>query len=119
MRVISSLKTDASSEETQAKALKKLLRPRVILVNHEKRLGVDTTCSNLALKYTMIYVSVYQLIRQHISEGTAFGKRLQATKKPRAIVLNTQTKDEFDEAEFSAAHFDLPLVVELIKHQVG
>jgi hypothetical protein len=113
---LSNIKTDASSEETQAKALKKLLRPRVILVNHEKRLGVDTTCANLALKYSMIYLSVYQLLRQHISEGTPLGQRLLATKKPRAIVLNTQTKDEFDEAEYSAAHFDLSLVLEVVRH---
>jgi hypothetical protein len=117
--VISTLKTDASSEETQARALKRLLKPRVILVNHEKRLGVDTTCANLAIKYNMVYLSAYQVIRQHIEESTDYGKRLLATKKPRDIVLQTQTKDEFSELEYSAAHFDLELVVEILRHTVA
>lgn len=119
VRVVTTLKTDASSEETQAGVLKRLLKPRVLLVNHEKRLGVDTTLANLAIKYNMIYLSVYQIIRQHIEDGTSFGLRLQATKKPRDILLNTQTKDEFSEADFSAAHFDLDLVIELLKHTLS
>jgi adenylate kinase family enzyme len=113
-KVIASLKSDASSEETQARSLKKLLKPRVVLVNHEKRLGVDTTCANLAIKYNMVYLSAYQVIRQHIEDKTEFGRRLLATKKPKEIVLHTQTKDEFAELEYSAAHFDLELVVELL-----
>lgn len=92
---MSSLKTDASAEETQASAVKRLLKPRVILVNHEKRLGVDTTCANLAIKYNMIYISAYQAIKREIEENTEYGKRLIATKKPKVIVLQTQTKDEF------------------------
>jgi len=35
------------------------MKPRVILVNHEKRLSVDTTCANLAIKYNMLYLSAY------------------------------------------------------------
>lgn len=71
------------------------MKPRVIIVNHEKRLGVDTTCANLAIKYSMVYISVYQLIKQHIEDNTAYGRKLLATKKPKDIVLLTQTKDEF------------------------
>lgn len=94
-KVIDNLKTDAQSEESQLNILKKILKPRVILVNHEKRLGVDTTCANLAIKYNMVYLSAYQIIKQHIEDRTEFGRRLVATKKPKDIVLNTQTKDEF------------------------
>ena len=102
------------------KALKKLLKPRVILVNHEKRLSVDTTCANLAIKYNMVYLSVYQLIKQHIEENTDFGKRLVATKKPKDIYLQTaQAKDEFGEHEYSAAHFDLDLVIDLLKYTLA
>lgn len=43
--------------------LKKLFQPKVIVVNHEKRLGVDVTCANLAIKFNLLYISVYQLIR--------------------------------------------------------
>jgi hypothetical protein len=38
---------------------------KVILINHENRLQVDTACANLAIKYNMLYVSVFQLIKEH------------------------------------------------------
>ena len=66
-----------------------MLKPRVILVNHEKRLSVDTTCANLGIKYNMLYISVYQLIKQHIEENTSFGRALVATKKPRVMLVQT------------------------------
>jgi DNA polymerase III gamma/tau subunit len=86
---VNTLKTDATSEQTQINILRKMLKPRVILVNHEKRLSVDTTCANLGIKYNMLYISVYQLIKQHIEENTSFGKALLATKKPRAMLVQT------------------------------
>ena len=49
--------------ETTKKDLGNLFAPKVILVNHEKRLGVDTTCANLAIKFNMIYISVYQILK--------------------------------------------------------
>lgn len=104
-----------NSEETVVKELKNLYAPKVILVNHEKRLTVDTTCANLAIKYNLIYISVYQLIKQHIESNTPIGKRLLATKKQKDIKLQTQAKDEFLEVDYSAVHFDLDIVVELVK----
>jgi hypothetical protein len=95
------------------------MKPRVILVNHEKRLGVDTTCANLAIKYNMLYLSAYQVIRQNIEDLTEWGKKLLATKKSKDIVLQTQTKDEFAEAEYSAAHFDLDMVIALLCHTIA
>jgi hypothetical protein len=53
----------SGSLETMKKALKGLFSPKVIIVNHEKRLGVDVTCANLAIKFNLLYISVYQLIR--------------------------------------------------------
>lgn len=119
MRHEYSLNTDGTSDDTQVAALKKLLKPRVILVNHEKRLGVDTNCANLAIKFNMIYISVYQLIRQHIEGNTALGQQLAARRKPKQIALQTQSKDEFAEADYSAVHFDLDLVIELIQHTIA
>ena len=116
---INTLKTDAASEEYQVTILKSLLKPRVILVNHEKRLSVDTTCANMGIKFNMLYISVYQVIKQHIEGNTAFGKRLLATKKPKEIMLQSQTKDEFGEAEYSAVHFDLDLIMELLAHHIS
>jgi hypothetical protein len=81
------ISTEASSEETLVSELKQILAPKVILVNHEKRLAVDTTCANLAIKYNFLYISVYQIIKQHIENNTEFGKKLLATKKPRDIRL--------------------------------
>lgn len=108
-----------NSEETMINELKEFMVPKVILVNHEKRLTVDTTCANLAIKYNFIYISVYQIIKQHIEQNTEFGKRLMATKKPKDIKLHTQAKDEFFEIDYSAVHFDLDLVIELVKHTIN
>ncbi len=119
VRYVTSLRTDATSEQTQVNILKGMLKPRVILVNHEKRLSVDTTCSNLGIKYNMLYISVYQLIKQHIEENTSFGKALLATKKPRALLVQTQSKDEFGEHEYSAAHFDTDAVIGLLQHAIA
>lgn len=52
------------------KEARRLFQPKVIIVNHEKRLGVDVTCANLAIKFNLLYISVYQLIRQHIEGNT-------------------------------------------------
>jgi hypothetical protein len=52
------LNTDGSLETT-LNNLRGLFSARVIIVNHEKQLDVDTTCSNLAIKYNMLYLSVY------------------------------------------------------------
>lgn len=66
------ISTDGSLETT-LNGLKKQFSAKVIIVNHEKRLDVDTTCSNLAIKYNMLYLSVYQLIKQQITTNTHIG----------------------------------------------
>ena len=108
------LKTD-SSLETTLSSLQKKFQPKVILINHEKRLGVDVTCSNLAIKYNMIYISVYQLIKSHIIGKTEWGQKLVANKREKKIHITSQVRDEFNEAEYSPVHFDLDLVMELVR----
>jgi hypothetical protein len=66
----------------------------------------------------MLYISVYQVIKSHIENNTDYGKKLLATKKPKDIKLQTQAKDEFYEIDYSAVHFDLDLVVDLVRHTV-
>jgi len=66
-----------------------------MLVNHEKKFPVDSTCSNLAIKYNMIYISAYQLIREHIEQNTSFGKRLMETKRHRNLNADMKVNDEF------------------------
>lgn len=102
--------------------LKDAMAPKVILVNHEKRLPVDAICANAGIKYNFMYISVYQLIKHHISNATAFGKRLLASKKTKPLDFHlgdSQAKDEYSEEEYSAAHFDLDLVVELVCNTVA
>jgi hypothetical protein len=57
VRIISLNTND--SLETTCNNVKSLFSAKVIIVNHEKRLHVDTCCSNLAIKYNMLYLSVY------------------------------------------------------------
>lgn len=113
--------TTSSSEETVGNVLKDAMAAKVILVNHEKRVPVDAICANLGIKYNFMYLSVYQLIKQHIVEGTAFGKRLAAGKKTKALELGASEtgKDEFQEEDYSAAHFDLDLVVDLVSDTIA
>lgn len=75
----------STSLESTLKELNSKFSPKVILVNHEKRLAVDTPCANLAIKYNMIYISAYQVIRDHVKNNTAWGKKLLAGKKTKAI----------------------------------
>lgn len=58
--------TTQSSEETVSNILRDAIAPKVILVNHEKRLPVDAIAANLGIKYNFMYLSVYQLIKGHI-----------------------------------------------------
>jgi len=114
------LSTDASLEST-LETLRSKFCAKVILVNHEKRLPVDTACCNLAIKYNMLYLSVYQLIKEQISKNTKLGQALAASKKPKALVNLNPTgapRDAFEEAEYSAVHFDLPIVMQLIQETI-
>ena len=78
------LSTD-SSLETTFNLLRSKFAPKVIIVNHEKRLGVDVSCSNLAIKYNMLYISVYQIIRQHVEGNTEWGSKLTASRREKDI----------------------------------
>lgn len=69
------LKTDKSEESTLAD-LKGLFRAKIVLVNHAPSLQVDVPCANLAIRYNMLYLSVHQLIREHIRNNTKMGEQL-------------------------------------------
>ena len=112
--------TTASSEEYVANTLKDFLAPKVILLNHEKRVPVDVVAANIAIKFNFMYISVYQCIKNHIENNTAWGKRLMLTKKAKNLSLGAfEGKDEFNEEEYSAVHYDLDLVIGLIKETIG
>lgn len=88
--------TDQSLETLTAQ-VRATFCAKVILVNHESRLAVDTACANLAIKYNMLYMSVYQLIKKEIEANTAVGQALAASKKLKMVNLDA-SKDEFQEA---------------------
>ena len=82
-----------SSLETTTTRILSSFAPQVILVNHEKRLAIDTPCANLAIKYNMIYISAYQVIAEHVKNNTSWGKQLATTKRDKELKLS---KDEED-----------------------
>lgn len=109
------LSTD-SSLETTTKQLSTLFSPQIILVNHEKRLEIDTVCSNLALKYNMVYISAYQVIAEHVQKKTKWGMMLEAGKRNNPIEF--EDIDEFNEAEFSPSLYDQKLVLDLMRSTI-
>lgn len=116
------VKTDGSLE-TLAETLKSRFKAKVVIVNHEKRLSVDAQCANMATKYRMLFISVYQLIKQHITQSTEWGKKLEATRQTRELSQNILVaegiKDEFEEAEYSAIHFDFKTVMDMVNDTVS
>ena len=101
----------AVSKETLTSKIRSQFCVKVIIVNHDKRLNVDVVCSNLSIKYNMLYLSVYQLIKKEVECNTAMGKQLMLTKKQKAIGLMASSDDPFKEFLYSAAHFDQSLVI--------
>lgn len=57
-------------------------------MNHGKRLDVDVVCSNLAIKYNMLYLSVYQLIKKEIECNTKMGRDLELTRRTKDLTLD-------------------------------
>jgi hypothetical protein len=111
------LSTDGSLETTLTK-LRNQFSAKVIIVNHEKRLDVDTTCSNLAIKFNMLYLSVYQSIRTNITNNTPIGKELLASKKTKSmvkIVTDEEVQDMYEEGLYSAVHYDIRIVIKMIQ----
>lgn len=112
--------TDQPEESTFAE-LKSLFCAKIVMVNHDPRLSVDVACSNLAIKFNMLYLSVHQLIRHHIRNNTAFGQRLGANRQHKALTsaFHQMGIDPHDEQQFSAVHFDLHDVMDLIQHTIA
>lgn len=111
----------ACAKESLNKELGKEFSVKVLLVVHEKRIEVDTACSNLAIKYNLLYLSVYQLIRQEILAETELGRALVSSKRVKNIEFGptAKTVDPYEEREYSAVHFDPALVMQLIKQKIA
>lgn len=98
--------------------IKNTFAPKVILLVHDKRFVTDTPCSNLAIKYNLLYLNAFQLIREEIRKQTPLAAKLLASKKPKSINTFDIENDEFEEAKYSAVHFDFSLVLSLIKRTI-
>lgn len=108
--------TDKSAESV-SQELKGLFCAKIVIVNHDPRLPVDVSCANLAIKYNMLYLSVHQLIREHVRNNTKFGERLLDSRHQVALsdaFHQVGVIDAHDEMQYSAVHFDLHLVMEMI-----
>lgn len=105
-------------EEDVVRDLIAKFTPKVVLVNHEKWLHVDTPAANLAIKYDMIYMSAYQVIRSNIENKTDFGEKLVKSRKGKEIATSLLARDDFREKDFSPVHYDMDLVMQLLKHTI-
>lgn len=111
------LSTDSSLETTN-KQLIALFSPQIVLINHEKRLAIDTVCANLAIKYNMLYISAYQVIAEHVQNKTKWGQMLNNSKRNKDLTFKEDDKDEFKEAEFSPSLYDQKLVLDLMRSTI-
>lgn len=110
------------SKESLVAEIRSQFSCKVILVNHEKRINVDTACSNLAIKYNMLYMSVYQLIKNEICAETELGLALCQSKREKAMSFgasSAEAEDPFDEAAYSAVHYDQTLVMQLVQSKIA
>ena len=108
------------SKESLIAEIRSKFCAKVILVNHERRFSVDTACSNLAIKYNLIYMSVYQLIKKEVLAQTPLGRALEASNRPKGLDFGPVIvkSDPFDEHKWSAAHFDQNLVMQLVQEKI-
>ena len=61
----------------------------------------------MAIKYNMLYISVYQLISNEIKAETALGRALAQSKREKQMDFGVQeVEDPFNEENFSAVHYD-------------
>lgn len=67
----------------------------------------------------MLYISAYQVIKKHILEKTCWGEKLQENRKNRKLVEAISQRDEHEESLYSLVHFDLNLVMQLLKETIN
>lgn len=58
------------------------------------------------------------MIRDEIRKQTPLAAKLQASRKPKSINTFDIENDEFEEAKYSAVHFDFSLVLQLVKRTI-
>lgn len=66
----------------------------------------------------MLYISAYQVIKEHIVNNTKWGAQLENCKMAKELNLQAALKDEFNEAEYSPVHYDPAVVMALLQYTV-
>ena len=109
------------SKESLTEEIRGRFCAKVILVNHEKRIEVDVACSNIAIKFNMLYLSVYQMIKAEIEAESDLGRSLEMSRREKGLDFGPTAKsvDPFDEARFSAVHYDPTLVMSLVQSKIA
>lgn len=105
-RIITIDTSKIASIESLAKELNNNFSAKVVLVNHEKSVPVDSVCSNVAIKYNMLYISAYQVIKKHILDKDEWGQKLEANRKNRELIQQMHMRDEHEEYLYSPVHFE-------------
>jgi hypothetical protein len=67
----------------------------------------------------MLYISAYQVIKKHILNKTEWGQKLNENRKDRQLIEVMHQRDEHEEYMYSPVHFDLTLVMQLLKETIN
>lgn len=84
---------------------------KVLLVKHAPNHSVDTQCSNISIKYNMVYLSATKIIKNHIEKNTEWGAKLLQSKIEKPIEAQ-------EDGQYLAVHYDLPTVLNLLKDTI-
>jgi hypothetical protein len=103
------------SEERALKDVDAIFAPKILIFNHHKYILTDALLANISWTNNIVYLSVYQLIKEEIQKKSDLGIKLLNSKRERMLKEEYYGKDEFNEAEYCPAYFSLNLVIELIK----
>ena len=69
----------------------------------------------------MLYMSVYQLIREEITAETELGRDLLQSYREKALNFGSTALllDPFQEERYSAVHYDMTLVMQLLQQKIA
>lgn len=107
------VKTFVSPDKT-FQQIDSVLGAKLILLKSEEE-NVDKILEKLAIRYGYLYLNTMELIKQNITENTAIGQELRQTRKPKEL---REAYRSAAELEYSAAHYDLPAVLAMLRTAV-
>ena len=115
-RLVSEVDTSSSLEST-LKMLSAKFQPQVLLVNNHQKIDVDTISSNVSLKHNLLYLSVPDLIKQHIEDKSEWGKKLLASRNLDILNL-TDDDDDYENYINQPVVYDMQTVLQMLKETI-